>query len=145
MKKLISTLILLSIIGIAFIPASKAYATDNATIIDSDNFTANVTITSLPALTITGTTDFIDAITGLTDEIDDSNDLTGALIAILLSFGIAAFLLIIAVWRRTWLFYILAGFAWLLLGFQYMSTDVYGSILMALVGLGCFTGAKFDR
>ena len=63
----------------------------------------------------------------------------------LFAFVLPVFLMIIAVWRRTWLLYVLAGFAWVLYGFGYWTTNHYMSIILVLVGIFCFAGAKWDR
>jgi len=63
----------------------------------------------------------------------------------LFAFVLPIFLMIIAVWRRTWLLYVLAGFAWVLYGFGYWTTNHYMSIILVLVGIFCFAGAKWDR
>ena len=53
--------------------------------------------------------------------------------------------MVIAVWRRTWIFYVIAGFSWIIFGFGYFSSDIPMSVLTILVGIACFAGAKWDK
>jgi len=54
-------------------------------------------------------------------------------------------LLILGVWRHGWIYYLLAGFAWVLIGLSFWTVNSSQSILMVLVGLASFGGAIWDR
>lgn len=62
-----------------------------------------------------------------------------------ISFALPVFLMILAVWRRTWIFYVMAGFAWLLFGFDYVAIDKYMATILIVIGLFCFGGALWDK
>jgi hypothetical protein len=135
--------VVLTIILTICVPGLRASA--ETTEISTDNFTANVGITEVPDITITGITELTEALNNLTEELDDSSNTTGAMIAILLNFGIAVFLMVIAVWRKNWYYYVIAGFVWLIIGFQYITVNWVLSVALVLAGIGCFVGAKFDK
>ncbi len=94
-----------------------------------------------------------DTITGLEDAMTTAGEASAQLLADsledrlgeIISFLLPVFLMVIAVWRRTWLFYVLAGFAWLLYGFGYWGTNHYMSLILVMVGICCFAGAKWDQ
>lgn len=63
----------------------------------------------------------------------------------IINLSIAAFFTVIAIWSRWPIVFLLAGFAWMIVGFPYWSTNHYMSILLVLVGFGCFGGAKWAK
>lgn len=141
MKKILYIVVLLTIF---LLPSSFAQAedtvihTDNFTAnvtVSSDNFTTNVTISEMPTLTITG-------IDELTDQLDSFNSILSKFYSLI----IAIFLMVIAVWRRTnWLYYVVAGFGWLYFAFQIWTDSWLMSLLLVLVAIACFAGAKWDK
>ena len=64
---------------------------------------------------------------------------------VIIQFVLVMFLMVMALWRRTSLWYIVSGFAWLLYGFMNHATLGYFTILVVIVGLFNFAGAKLDR
>lgn len=65
--------------------------------------------------------------------------------ATIIEFLLVMFLMTMAVWRRNWMLYVISGFAWMLYGFTYWTTDHYMSIMIVIIGLFNFVGAKWDR
>jgi len=63
----------------------------------------------------------------------------------IISLIVPAFLMIIAVITKGWIFYVLAGFAWLLFAFSYVDNDRYVATILIILGLVCFAGARWDR
>ena len=58
---------------------------------------------------------------------------------------IVIFLMTLAAWRRLAIYYIIAGFAWIYFGFAMFTTAWHISLLLVLVGIVCFAGAKWDK
>ena len=143
--------VVVAIILMGILTPSTAYAfdpldpTDNATAqyIFTDNFTVTLEGLLQGEYTITGlesaiTTAGVASVQVLADSLQDR-------LADIFAFALPIFLTVIAVWRRTWLLYVPAGFAWVLYGFGYWPTSHYMSIILVLVGIFCFAGAKWDR
>ncbi len=138
MKKTLLVVVTLSIITLIIgvtthVSALTDTYSDNITRISTDNFT--LSINGLTGALNEAATTHANIISAGENTITDK----------LIGFAILALVILIAAWRRTWLFYAPAGFAWLIYGFGYWTTSNYLSVIMVIVGLVCFAGAKWDR
>ena len=153
MKRLVSIGLLLFIlisVGLIFdynVPAHAftppGQGTDNATDVilwQGDNVTltaANVTITD--NITITDLqVALIAAAEAQTEDIGEIADTVIGFILVLVFAGLAY-------WHRDRLLYIIAGLAFITYGFSYLSTSIYISILLVLLGAYSFLKAWLDR
>lgn len=126
MRKIIGLIFVLVSFGFWLLLPSVTYA-DNVTAVSSDNFTIGFTANLTSVQDAFTAASEAHAYIIAANQLSIFNSVLGAILVL--------FINILAYWHKERWLYVLAGFAFILYGFSYFSTNSYIGILLVLAGL----------
>ena len=109
------------------------------------SYTDNLTYSDGYSVASIGGDNMADLVSTMSTWSVDMNSLLNELASNAVLIIIVIFLMTLAAWRRLPIYYVIAGFAWIYFGFAIFTTAWHISLLLVLVGIVCFAGAKWDK